>query len=137
MKAFVSYAYLDAEFIDYADYTGNKLTKTPHNKANAGISYAFDFGLTASLDGVYVSKYYMDNDNVNEYEGYALLNAKLQYHHKGWNIGLGVENLTDVNYATWAYASESYNPQTHKTSWDKMYYAGWPINYTLSLGYRF
>ncbi len=137
IKSFVSYSYLDATFIDYSDFTGNQLTKTPHNKANAGISYAFDFGLTASFDFVYVSKFFMDNENVNEYDGYALLNAKLQYHRKDWNLGFGVENLTNVNYATWAYASESYNPQTHKTTWGKMYYAGWPTSFTLSLGYSF
>lgn len=136
-RAFVSYSYLDAKFIEYTDYTGNQLSKTPHNKANAGVSYTFNFGLTASMDYVYVGNYFMDNDNVNEYEGYALLNAKLQYQRKGWNLGFGVENLTNVNYATWAYASKSYNPQTHRTSWEKMYYAGWPTNYTLSLGYRF
>jgi len=137
LSAFVSYAYLDAKFVDYVDFTGNQLSKAPHNKANAGISYAFNFGLTASFDFVYVGSYFMDNENVNEYEGYSLLNAKLNYQRKGWNLGLGIENITNVNYATWAYASESYNPQTHQTSWEQMYYPGWPVNLTLSLGYRF
>lgn len=136
-NTFLSYSYLDTKFTDYPGFTGNTLLKAPHNKANAGVSYTFDFGLTASASYIFVDQYFMDNENVNTYGGHSLLNTKITYKHKAWTASVGIENLTDVNYATWAYASQSYNPATHQSSWEKMYYAGWPRNYTFSLGYHF
>jgi outer membrane receptor protein involved in Fe transport len=134
---YVNYSYLNAHFIDSEDYGSNYLRKTPHNIANAGIRYGFKFGLTAALDYKFIDKYYMDNDDVNEYEGYSMLNLKLMYKNSGFLASVAINNLLNTNYATWAYASQSYNPMTHSTTWNQMYIPGWPVNFNITLGYKF
>jgi len=42
-----------------------------------------------------------------------------------------------TNYATYAYASESYNRVTHQTTWVTKYIPGWPVNLNTSISYRF
>ena len=134
---FVNYSYLNAHFVSSEEYGDNDLRKTPHNIANAGIRYGFKFGLTAALDYRFIDMYYMDNEDVNEYEGHSLLNFKLIYKKKGFLASVAVENLLNTNYATWAYASKTYNPITHQSTWEQMYIPGWPINFNLTLGYTF
>ena len=134
---YANYSYLNAHFVSSTDYENNDLRKTPHNIANAGLRYGFKFGLSAALDYKFIDKYYMDNENVNEYEGYSMLNLKVMYKRKGFLASVAVNNLLNTNYATWAYASKSYNYMTHQTTWDKMYIPGWPINFNFTLGYTF
>lgn len=134
---YLNYSYLNARFVSSPDYGDNYLRKTPHNIANAGIRYAFNFGLSAALDYRFTDKYYMDNDNVNEYKGYSILNLKVMYKRKGFLASIAVNNILNTYYATWAYASQSYNPMTHSTSWSQMYIPGWPINFNVTLGYTF
>ena len=136
-NVYTNYSYLDAKFIDNPDYGDSTLRKTPHHMFNSGIRYGFKFGLTAALDYKFVDKYYMDNQEVNEYEGYSLVNAKLLYKWKGFVTTLAVNNIFDTNYATYAVASESYNYITHETSWEKSYIAGWPVNLNASISYHF
>ena len=134
---YVNYSYLNAHFVSSEEYGDNQLRKTPHNIANAGVRYALKFGLSAALDYKFIDNYFMDNKGVNEYEGYSMLNLKVMYKRKGFLASVAVNNLLNTNYATWAYASEVYNPQTHQTSWDKMYIPGWPVNFNFTLGYTF
>ncbi|MDD3721439.1 MAG: TonB-dependent receptor [Lutibacter sp.] len=134
---YTNYSYLDARFNDDPDYGDNTLRKTPHNMMNAGLRYEFKFGLITALDYKFVDKFYMDNEEVNEYEGYSLLNIKLMYNWKGFMISAAVNNVLDTNYATYAYSSESYNPITHQTSWETKYIPGWPVNINTAISYRF
>ncbi len=132
-----NYSYLDARFNDDAEYNDNLLRKAPHNMFNTGIRYTFKFKLGIALDYKFVDKYYMDNQEVNEYEGYSTVNLKLMYRWKGFKMSLAVNNLLNSNYATWAYASEQYNYITHTTYWDKSYIPSWPINFNASVAYGF
>ena len=134
---FVNYSYLNAHFVSSEDYGDNYLRKTPHNIANAGIRYGFKFGLTAALDYKFIDKYYMDNEDVNEYEGYSMLNFKVIYKQKGFLASVAINNLLNTNYATWAYASQTYNPMTHQSTWEQSYIPGWPVNFNITLGYTF
>lgn len=133
---YTNYSYLDARFVDNPDYGNNKLRKTPSNLVNAGIRYQFKFGLSAAIDYKFMDKYFMDNDEKNLYEGYSIVNLKLRYEYKELMASFSVNNLFDANYATWAYASESYNYMTHQTSWDKKYIPGWPVNFNFTLAYK-
>ncbi|NOR86128.1 MAG: TonB-dependent receptor [Bacteroidales bacterium] len=136
-NVYVNYSYLNAKFVSDDEYNDKILRKTPHNIANAGLRYSFKFGLTAALDYKFIDKYFMDNENVNEYEGYSMVNLKFLYRKEAFTASLALNNLLNSNYATWAYASESYNPQTHQTTWEQMYIPGWPMNFNLSIGYTF
>ncbi len=134
LSGHLSYSFLNTEFITHPEYTGNSLRKTPVNQVNTSIQYKFNFGLTASVDYIFMDNYYMDNQELNTYEGHSLFNSKLIY--KVWNcyVGLRINNILNRNYATWAYASSSYDFRTRETSWTKSYYPGLPRNITLSIG---
>jgi len=134
---YTNYSYLDARFEDNPDYGDSTLRKTPHNMVNSGIRYEFKFGLITALDYKFVDKFYMDNEEVNEYQGYSLLNIKLMYKWKGLTLSAAVNNVLDTNYATYAYASKSYNYMTHETTWETRYIPGWPINLNTSISYSF
>ena len=134
---YTNYSYLDARFQDSPDYGNGILRKTPHNTVNSGLRYEFKFGLITALDYKFVDKFYMDNEEVNTYEGYSLLNIKLMYKWKGLTVTAAVNNVLDTNYATYANASQTYNPITHKTSWETSYITGWPVNLNTSVSYHF
>ena len=104
---------------------------------NASLQYRFSFGLIASVDYVFMDEYYMDNEEVNVYEGHSLVNAKLLYKFWKCYVGFRVNNILDRNYATWAYASSVYDYRTRTSSWSKSYYPGLPRNYTISMGINF
>ncbi|UBM61765.1 TonB-dependent receptor [Candidatus Sulfidibacterium hydrothermale] len=137
--AFLAYSYLNATFIDNPDTTliGNQLRKTPHNMFSAGATYAFDFGLSFTVDYQFIDAYYMDNYDHFKYPGHSLVNAKVNYRYKKFTASLAVNNIFDVNYATWAYAGKRYDYVTHQTVWYQYYSPGWPVNYVLSVGYHF
>jgi len=135
--AYVNYSYLDAKFIDNPEYGDNALRKTPHNMLNSGLRYKFNFGVSLALDYKFVDKYYMDNQETMEYEGYSVTNLKFMYKKKGFTAGLAINNIFDENYATYAYASQRYNPRTHRMEWVDKYIPGWPTNINFSIGYKF
>ena len=134
LSGHVSYSYLNTEFMDHPEYKGNALRKTPKNQANTSIQYSFKFGLTASVDYVFMDKYFMDNEELNIYEGHSLFNAKLKYNFWNCYVGFRINNIFDRNYATWAYASSSFDFRARTTTWTKSYYPGLPRNFTISLG---
>ena len=137
LSGHLSYSYLHTEFITDPKYKGNTLRKTPANMLNASLQYRFNFGLTASVDYVFMDEYHMDNNELNAYEGHSLFNAKLLYKFWKCYMGFRVNNILDRNYATWAYASSVYDYRTRTSSWNKSYYPGLPRNFTLSLGINF
>ncbi len=137
INVYINYSYLDAKFNDNPDYGDNSLRKTPEHTINAGLRYGFKFGLETALDYKFIDKFYMDNEEVNLYEGYSTVNLKLMYRKNGFLATFAVNNLLDTNYATYAYASESYDRVTHQTTWEKRYIPGWPVNINTSISYRF
>ncbi|RLD24336.1 MAG: hypothetical protein DRI71_02875, partial [Bacteroidetes bacterium] len=137
LSAYVVYSYLYTVFLNNPDYEGNTLRKTPANQLGTGIRYNTKFGTTLSIDYKFMDKYYMDNDNVNVYDGHSLLNAKVIQRWKSLFASLRVDNILDANYATWAYASQEFNPATRQMEWEKSYYPGWTTSFSISLGYSF
>ncbi|MEN8188014.1 MAG: TonB-dependent receptor [Bacteroidota bacterium] len=136
-NVYANYSYLDARFDNNPEYGDNELRKTPNNTFNTGLRYGFKFGLTAALDFKFVDSYYMDNEEVNEYEGHSLVNMKLMYKWNNLNASLAVNNLFDTNYAAYANASEVYDRTTRQTYWEKRYIPGWPVNVNASISYKF
>ncbi len=134
---YANYSYLDARFNDDPEYGDNLMRKTPHNMFNSGLRYGFKFGLSVDLDYKFVDKYYMDNEEMMEYEGYSLVNLKFLYKKKGFMASFAINNLFDANYATYAYSSQKYNRITHQMEWVDKYIPGWPINFNTSISYHF
>ena len=137
LSGYLSYSYLHTEFITDPECKGNTLRKTPANQLNTSIQYRFNFGLTAALDYLFMDEYFMDNEEMNVYEGHSLVNSKLIYKFRLWYVGFRINNIFDKSYPTWAYASSSYDYRTGETTWTKSYYPGLPRNYTISMGINF
>jgi len=137
MNGYLSYSYLDARFIKHPDYEDNELRKTPKHQMSTGLRYMHPTGISAAVDYKWMDEYYMDNQELNIYEGHALVNAKFGYKWQNYRLSLSVNNIFDTNYATWAYASSSYDYRTRTTTWEKSYYPGWPRNFTLTIGINF
>lgn len=137
LSAYVVYSYLQTQFINNPDYAGYELRKTPHNQLGAGIRYRTTFGTTLSVDYKFMDKYFMDNEEVNVYDGHSLLNAKVIQKWRSFFVSARVDNIFNTSYATYAYASQSYDRTSRQMVWGKSYYPGWPTNFTISAGYSF
>lgn len=111
------------------DYEGKTMPQAPEWIANAQISYKPHYikGLRASLEWQHVQDYFMNPTNTKKYEGYDLLNARLGYRYKSFEMWVNVLNATDELYATVARA----------TSWGQSYSLGMPRNFNIGLAYTF
>jgi outer membrane receptor protein involved in Fe transport len=127
---YVNYAYSEAKFVDSPDYNINYIRKVPKNIVGGGIKYMHPIGISASLDYKWMDKYFMDNENTATYEGYSIIDAKVMYRWQGYFASVNVNNLLDVNYATYA----SYSAPSRYSAGGASYYPGWPRNFTFTIG---
>jgi len=127
---YVNYAYTEAKFVDNPDYNNNYIQRVPKNIVGGGIKYMHPIGLSASLDYKWMDEYFMDNENVATYEGYSILDAKVMYKWRGYFASVNVNNVLDVNYATYA----SYSAPSRFSAGGGSYYPGWPRNFTFTFG---
>lgn len=127
----INYAYLDAKFTDYPGYDGNYIKNAPKNQGGAGLTYTHPGGFTGNINLVWMGKYYMDNENVNAYSGYCVVNTKFSYKWKQFFTSFYINNLFNTNYATWASASY------RRGKWTESYYPGWPFNILFTVGVQF
>ncbi len=137
LTAYLNYSYLNARFEDHPEYQGNKLCKSPENQLGMGLRYNLSTGTILSVDYKWTGPYFMDNEEVNSYDGHSLLNAKIIQSWKSFDFSLRVDNIFNVNYATYANASKSFNRQSRTYEWNKSYYRGWPTNYSFRVQYNF
>ena len=129
------------EFIDREnDFSGNKLTGVPANKANAGISLNTDFGFYLAADYQFVAKIPLNDANSVYSDAYRLLNLKTGYRFRIFDnftshITAGINNVTDENYASMVLV----NATSVGTAAPRYYYPGLPVNYygNLSFNYSF
>lgn len=112
LKTFLSYAYNESEFTDFApcvqvglpmcvpmDYTGNDLFMAPKNIANLWVSKSFGrIGLSGGAR--FVDEQYLDSDNAFTLDSAVLLNAAVFYDTDDWRFKINLKNLTDEEYAT-------------------------------------
>ena len=108
-----SYGYLDATFTNYVvgatNNTGKVVPRSPKNKFNIGVQYAFDVGewrAKARVDYAVQSKMYFDATNIpNQTQaGYENVDARftLTAPDADWSVSLWGKNLTDELVRTYA-----------------------------------
>lgn len=108
-----SYAYLDAVFTDYVvgatNNTGKTVPRSPRNKFNIGVQYAFDIGewrAKARVDYAVQSKMYFDASNIpNQTQpGFDNFDARftLTAPDGDWSVSLWGKNLGDELVRTYA-----------------------------------
>lgn len=120
-------------FLNYiekgTDYRGNFMATAPQFIANAEVIYKPRFvnGLRVAVEWQHVGSYFLDAANSEEYPGYHLINLRLGYRFKGFDIWFNTLNLTDELYATVA----------SKSAWGKSYRIGNPRSFNVGVAYTF
>ncbi|QCR21424.1 TonB-dependent receptor [Pontibacter sp. SGAir0037] len=110
-------------------FNNNEMATAPRFISNTEVTFrpVFVQGLRLSLEWLHLGKYYMDAANTEYYNGYNLLNGRVGYTIKGFEIWLNSLNLANQLYATTA----------EKTAYGKSYRQGTPRVFHLGLGYSF
>jgi iron complex outermembrane receptor protein len=83
---------------------------------------------TTALVGRYQSRSYIDFANSATVADYVLLNARLQYAHKGYQVSLFANNLTNTKY---------YNNGYVEADGTRKYFVQAPVNFYLNAQYTF
>ena len=129
------------DFVDNGnDYSGNKLTGVPANKANAGLILNTNLGIYLSADYQFVDKIPMNDANSSYSDSYNIINIKTGYRFEilpnfTSQIAFGINNLINEKYASLILP----NALPVGNSSPRYYYPGLPVNYygTISLNYVF
>jgi outer membrane receptor protein involved in Fe transport len=112
LRTFFSYAYNDAELIDFVpfvrdpltgvgafqNYSGNTPIMAPEHLANLWVSKSFDGGFGISGGARYVDQQFIGEDNAFAVDSYVVLDAAAFYDMKAWRFRLNLKNLTDEEY---------------------------------------
>ena len=107
------------------DIQGNIIDTAPKVQTNTRLRYVFSDALTSELEWQYVSRYFTDAENLNEYEGHHLLHARIHYALSSKvSLFARINNLLDVNYAERADFTSFSGPR---------YFPGRPRNVMLSV----
>jgi outer membrane receptor protein involved in Fe transport len=120
-------------FIDFIEegnnYNGNKMSTAPEFIANSEITYLPRFfkGFRIAVEWQRLGKYYLDNNNTEEYDGFNLINLRMAYAYKSFDFWINTLNLTNENYAT----------VVSKSKWGKSYRSGNPRTFNVGIGYKF
>ncbi len=98
---------IEAEYDDYdygtGDYDGKTIDRTPAHNVRAGVSYVHPCGVYGRIDVKNQgSMYFSDDANKNfaRQDGYTLVDAKIGYLFRDWDIYAYAKNLTDEAYVT-------------------------------------
>jgi outer membrane receptor protein involved in Fe transport len=119
-------------YVDYVengnDYSGNKMQAAPEFILNTEVIYKPKYlkGFRIGLELQNVNDYYLDAANTEKYEGYCLLNLRLGYKIKAFDLWVNIMNFTDVEYATSA----------TKSQWGKKYRVGESRTVNVGLSYK-
>ncbi|MEN2400233.1 TonB-dependent receptor [Flavobacterium sp. MC2016-06] len=129
------------EFVDSGNnFSGNKLTGVPANKANAGITLNTDAGIYLSGDFQFVDKIPLNDANTAFTDSYKIINLKTGYRFEilprlNAHLSAGVNNLTDEKYTSLILP----NAVAVGAASPRYYYPGLPTNFygLVSLNYLF
>jgi iron complex outermembrane receptor protein len=97
--------YTHAEFDNFTDpvsggnFDGNDINFVPEFTLSLGAEYRFSEHLYARVEVVSVGSYQLDEANTASDNGYTLLNAKLGYNWKQFELTLWGRNLLNEEYA--------------------------------------
>lgn len=121
------------KFIDFnesgEDFSGNKMPQAPEWIANAQITYTPRFfkGFRISLEWQHIDEYFMNQSNTKTYEGYDMVNLRLGYTWRSFELWANLLNATNELYATVARAN----------AWGQSYSLGRPRNINIGIAYKF
>ncbi|KXJ59577.1 MAG: ligand-gated channel protein [Alteromonas sp. Nap_26] len=122
---YARHTYEHSQLLGEVDIQGNIIDTAPKVQTNTRLRYVFSDALTSELEWQYVSRYFTDAENLNEYEGHHLLHARIHYALSSKvSLFARINNLLDVNYAERADFTSFSGPR---------YFPGRPRNVMLSV----
>lgn len=101
-SGFLSYTFAEVKFAN-GDIKGNFLKGIPKNVYMAGFSYAPQKGLGGTLVLNGANGIYLDDENTEELDGFAVLNARLDYRLDFATIFFDVNNIFNTYYYSTGY----------------------------------
>ena len=118
LRTFLSYAYTDAELTEFTervsemtvDHSGNTPAFVPKHLLNFWVSRSFRNGFGVAGGGRYFGDQFIAEDNAFEIDAATILDAAVFYDRKTWRFTLNVKNLTDEDYETRGFGSNSVIP---------------------------
>lgn len=91
------------------DIKGKDIDTAPRWQGSAHILYQVANQTSAELEWLYLGKYFLDPQNLHQYEGHHLMNLRLQRTKDNWEFSAQLTNITDEMIADRAdYAFGSY-----------------------------
>ena len=106
------FGYTDIEFDDFkdvlGDYKGNENPFAPDYTFNIGAQYRHYSGFYARGDLIGYGKMYFDKTNDYSRDAYEIVNAKIGYEAKDFDIYLYGKNLFDEEYDSYGYYGGMY-----------------------------
>ncbi|MCP3978844.1 MAG: TonB-dependent siderophore receptor [bacterium] len=118
LRAFVSYAYNDAELEEFTqelggfvvDFSGNTPAFAPEHLVNSWVSYRFKNGFGLGGGVRYIGEQYNAEDNFFEIDDSIVVDAALFYDLDHVRFKLNLKNLTDEEYFIRGFGSQSVIP---------------------------
>jgi iron complex outermembrane receptor protein len=106
LRASFAYTYLNAEFDQFpkngVDLDGNEIPGLPPHQVYGELFYRHPSGLYGGLDVLYVSDFFVDDENNEKNDAYTVANLRLGYEYlwEKWLFApfFGVQNLFDEKY---------------------------------------
>lgn len=89
--------------------SGRDQSHAPNYQLNLGMKYRGGNGIYAQADITAVDKFYFDNVHNFESEAYKIINARVGYESKDYEIYVWGKNLTDETYATRGFDFDHYD----------------------------
>ena len=99
-------------FTGGVDNTGNDIVRNPEWTVASGLNYSADVGndgrVEAGVDYYYNGGYFFDAQNTIEQNPYSLVNARVAYLYKPWNVTVALTgaNLLEEKYLIFAYQQD-------------------------------
>lgn len=94
----------DARYESYTDpvtganFDDNQISFVPEFTASGSVTYRFPFGLYITGEVLGVGRYQLDEANTAQQDAYALLNARLGYQARNWEVAVFARNIFDEEY---------------------------------------
>lgn len=102
------------------DVSNRELAHAPNYQLNIGAKYRSNNGFYAQTDITAVDKFYFDTTHSAESNPYHLINARIGYENKDYEIYLWAKNITDEKYATRGYYFDFNAPYTNPSEYYRL-----------------
>lgn len=111
------------------DYSGNQMAAAPHFIANSELTWRPSFlkGFRIGAEWQHLGKYWMDDANTRQYNGFDIVNIRTGYQLHQWEVWINALNALNKYYASLA----------TKSTYGYSYNLGNPAEITIGLSYRF